>query len=175
MTTTKLLTIENQKRFKISINDVCYNGWCKFIHNTTIELDHRAEGIRLIVDGTLQPIIWKVYELEVRNLKLNNGGYCPLDRRFIFYIFGTDGRRYANLYLIPQADGGFRIGTRKDFGLRYQFNLLSHKKRKAYQAAYRIRFGTRKRRRIEARDAEREEAREYRLAEMEWARRLIDT
>ena len=77
--------------------------------------------------------------------------------------------------MIPQADGGFRIGTRKDFGLRYQFNLLSHKKRKAYRAAYRIRFGTRKRRRIEARDAEREEAREYRLAEMEWARRLIDT
>jgi hypothetical protein len=175
MSTNKLLKIEDQKRFKSSVNDVCYNGWGKIINNTRIELDHQPEGITLIVDGTLHPIIWKVHELEVRNLKLRNGGYCPSDRRYVYYVYGSDGRRYASLYLIPQPNGGFRIGTRKDFGLRYTFNLLSHKKRKAYQAAYRIRFGTRKRRRIEARDAEREEARECRLAEMEWARRLIDT
>jgi hypothetical protein len=49
---------------KISINEIIYSGsWIRQFGDTTVELIHYHDGIRLLVNGCLQPVCWRIYEL----------------------------------------------------------------------------------------------------------------
>ena len=127
-----LLTTDNPKLIRIPINDVCYNGWAKTINGHQIELDLRSDGIALTTDGYLHPIRGQVYEWVIKNLQLRHGGYCPYDKRYVYYVYGRDGKRYKDLYLF-----GTNIGTRADFGLRYPCQVRSKTERKRSKKDYR--------------------------------------
>src|SRR6516164_8191889 len=46
---------------KISINEIVYSGsWIRQFGDTTVELIHHSDGIRLMVNGCLQPICWRI-------------------------------------------------------------------------------------------------------------------
>jgi hypothetical protein len=96
----------------------------------------------LTTDGYRHPIRWKVSEDQIKCLHLRNGGGCPEDRRYIFYVYGRDGKRYRALYL-----RGDNIGTRVDHGLRYPRDCMSRRQRAAYSIRFARRKAIRKRRR----------------------------
>jgi hypothetical protein len=127
---------------KIPIQTVCYQGWSKQINGHVIELDHLSDGIALTTDGYRHPIRWKVYEQRIKCLHLRNGGGCPEDRRYIYYVYGQDGKRYRALYL-----RGDNIGTRVDHGLRYNRDCMSRRQRAAYSIRFERRKAIRRRRR----------------------------
>jgi hypothetical protein len=140
------LKIEHLK-FRIGINELCYIGvWQRTVDGNKIRLEHHEDGIHLLVNGIEHAVRWKVSEQE-QTMQLRNGGY---PRPYVYYVYGRDGRRYRYLYL-----HGSCIGTRNDHGAGYQVNYLSHKQRKRWLAARRIRLGTRKLRRLEARERRR--------------------
>jgi hypothetical protein len=112
---------------RIPIKQVCYEGWSKRINGYTIELDHVER---------------RVYEQTIKCLHLRNNGYCPPDRRYIYYVYGRDGKRYRALYL-----RGNNIGTRVDHGLRYPRDCMSRRQRAAYSIRFARRKAIRKRRR----------------------------
>ena len=119
---------------KISINEIIYSGsWIRQFGDTTVELIHHHDGIRLLVNGCLQPVCWRIYERTIRG-KLANGGYIPLDKCWDYYIFGhKDGKRYKYLRLLFIPPNGFRIGTSSDFGAMYTTSCRSRYQRKPYQ------------------------------------------
>jgi hypothetical protein len=132
---------------RISIKEVIYTGsWERKIGNTTIELVHTIDGIKLFVDRRLQPVCWKIYERTVKG-KLQNGGYIPSDRGWYYYCFANNGRRYKHLYLLSLPDNRFRIGTRNDFGALYASSCRSKFQRTLYQEALLISLSKRKRER----------------------------
>jgi hypothetical protein len=135
---------------KIPIKQICYEGWRKQINGRTIELDHVDQGIVLTVDGVRHPVYWRVHEQTIKCLHLRNGGGCPRDRRYVYFVYGRDGKRYRSLYLLVRDV--FRLGTRVDHGLRYPRDCMSRRQRDAYK----IRFDRRRARRKRARERQRD-------------------
>src|SRR5690242_8601367 len=98
----KRIRVEDLK--KISVNEIAYSGsWTRKIGKTTVELTHQNDGIKLLVDGCVQPICWHVYERTIRG-KLRNGGYIPSDKCWDFYVWNNDGTRHRFLYLMCLPD-----------------------------------------------------------------------
>jgi hypothetical protein len=145
-----VLKLNDKHLFKIPIRELCYDGyWAKQINGTKILLEHLTDGIALTVDGFRHPIRWRVHE-QTLHLRPRNGGFCPADRRWQYYVYGNDGRRYRSLYLL--IDNGFRLGTRVDHRARYPTQYLSHRERAAYSIRYDRRRARRRRRRERQRD-----------------------
>jgi hypothetical protein len=98
MTAKQRKRIRVEQLRKISINEIIYSdSWIRQFGDTTVELIHHHDGIRLLVNGCLQPVCWRIYERHIRG-KLANGGYIPLDKCWDYYIFGyKDGKRYKYL------------------------------------------------------------------------------
>ena len=121
---------------KISVNEIIYSGsWIRQFGDTRIELKHHRDGIKLLVDGYLQPVCWRIYERTIRG-RLQNGGYIPSDKCWDYYCYGhNDGRRYRYLRLLFIPPNGFRIGTSSDFGAMYTTSCRSQYQRKPYQRA----------------------------------------
>jgi hypothetical protein len=104
MLSHKVLKVE-QLKTRIPVKRICYDGsWTGMINGNEVELEHCKDNtIRCLVNNVVVRA-WKVYELELRN-RLRNGGYIPHDRRWIYYIWGNDNRRYKFLYIIPPKAG----------------------------------------------------------------------
>jgi hypothetical protein len=150
-----MLRTDDRRLIRIPIKTICYQGWSAIIDGHFIELDHLPDGIAITTDGFRHPIRFRVYEQVIKNLRLENGGYCPPDRRFIYYVYGRDGRRYKALYILD----GTNIGTRADLGLRYPCQTRSHRQRKYWKAGYRVRFKPHRLKRLIARDQAQQERR----------------
>src|SRR6516164_11381750 len=87
MPTKQRKRIRVEQLRKISINEIIYSGsWIRQFGDTTVELIHHHDGIRLSVNGCLQPICWRIYERTIRG-KLANGGYIPIDKYWDYYIY----------------------------------------------------------------------------------------
>jgi hypothetical protein len=101
-------------------------SWIRTIANTKIELIHVQDGIRLLVNDELQPVRWQVYERAIKGNIGYRGGYIPHDRAWVYYLIGSNGRRYRYLYLLALPGDNFRIGTREDHGAVYTSSCYSH-------------------------------------------------
>ena len=133
MNDKKSIKVE-QLTIKIPIQALCYDAaWIRVIANTKIELRHVQDGIVLLVNNVQQPVRWQVYERKIRGDISHRGGYIPQDKQWVYYLIGRDGRRYRYLYLLPLPEGGFRIGTRTDFGAVYSRDCYSRRQRKIAQ------------------------------------------
>src|SRR6516165_6273337 len=89
MPTKQRKRIRVEQLRKISINEIIYSGsWIRQFGDTTVELIHHHDGIRLLVNGCLQPVCWRIYERTIRG-KLANGGYIPLDKYLIITFLDT--------------------------------------------------------------------------------------
>jgi hypothetical protein len=133
-----MLLTTDRRLVQIPIKTICYQGFSATIDGHVIELDHTAQGIVLTTDGYHHPSRFRVHEQQIKCLELSNGGFCPVDRSTIFYVFGRDGRRYKYLYLFNGPN--FEIGTRGDFPLRYPCQTRSKRQRRIWKAGGRIRF-----------------------------------
>jgi hypothetical protein len=140
------LHIPDQQLLKINVSEICQSGWIGLVKGYRLELQHQPQGICLLVNGEQTTQCWKVVEVEVSYLEMNNGEHWPDGSQYVYYVIGADGKRYRHLYIC-----GTKIGTRTDFGLKYRSPYRS-KKRRAYEHQLKaIRLGTRKRRRWEER------------------------
>ena len=123
-----------QLTIRISIQALCYSGaWIRVIANTKIELRHVQDGIILLVNNMQQPVRWQVYERTIMGDISHRGGYIPADKRWVYYVWGNDRRRYRYLYLLPLPKGRFRIGTRTDFSAVDSRDCYSRRQRKIAQ------------------------------------------
>jgi hypothetical protein len=109
------LHIPSPQLLKINVREICEFGWIGHVEGYRLELQYRPEGICLFVDGELTTQCWKVSELEVPYLEMNNGEHWPDGSQYVYYVIGSDRKRYRHLYI-----SGTRIGTRTDFGLKYR-------------------------------------------------------
>jgi hypothetical protein len=140
------LYIPDQQLLKINVREICLFGWISLVKDYRLELQHGSQGICLVVNGELTTQCWKVSELEVPYLEMNNGVHWPDGSQYAYYVIGRDGKRYRHLYI-----SGTRIGTRNDFGLKYRSPYRSKRQRRYEHSLKAIRLGTRKRRRWLAR------------------------
>jgi hypothetical protein len=131
----------------IPIQELCYSGsWIRKIGNTKIELRHTAEGIVLFVDEMKEPVRWAVYERTIRGDISHRGGYIPQGKAWVYYVYGSDGRRYKYLNMLTLPDQRFRIGTRRDFGAVYTRDCYSKRQRKIYLESRLVRLTAQQRR-----------------------------
>jgi hypothetical protein len=56
--------------------------------------------------------------------KLHRGGFIPWDKSEVWYVVGSNGKRYRHLYIHPEE---FSIGTREEFGAWYDCDCYSDK------------------------------------------------
>ena len=136
---------------KISLQTVCYDTWMATDAdgNTLQLLQVDDSHVGLKINDQLTNITFEIFEQVVKNLKLQRGGYCPADRRYVYYVVDETGRRFRHLYLYQR-----RFGTRLQLGLRYPTQCMSRSARKAYS----LRYDRRRLRRRRAR--ERQQARQ---------------
>ena len=136
---------------KISLQTVCYGTWMATDADGNnlqlLQIDDNHIGLK--INHRLTNIIFEIYEQVIRNLKLQRGGYCPADRRYVYYVVDETGRRFRHLYLYQR-----RFGTRLQLGLRYPTQCMSRSARNAYK----LRYDRRRVRRRRAR--ERQQARQ---------------
>jgi|SRR6516165_8393576 len=144
----KVLKVEELR--KIPIQDLVYSGsWVRTIGNTRIELIHVQHGIRLLVNDVLQPVRWQIYERKIAGDISYRGGFIPADKCWVYYLIGSDGRRYRYLYLLALPGDHFRIGTREDHGAVYTCSCYSHRQRKIVQECHLLRLTKQQRERRE--------------------------
>jgi hypothetical protein len=91
-------------------------------------------GIALLLNGERLGM-WRVYEQQIGQLPplLNEeDGTFAANRSpsSIYYVYGSDNKRYRWLYYRPLPNGQFQIGTRKDIGARWASRCMSEKERK---------------------------------------------
>src|SRR5215471_1645156 len=67
--------------------------------------------IALFIDNIRQPMQWTLSEMRHGGV-LRNGGKVPYHKETRFFVMGSDGRRYAHLFVDVED---FKIGTRRDF------------------------------------------------------------
>jgi hypothetical protein len=138
------IKIEHLK--KITIKEICQDGWIKRIGNLQIMLQQQVEGICLFVDGVKQQqVLWKVYERKIAGNISYRGGYIPTDKAWDWYVYGRDGKRYKHLYLLVIGPNNFSIGTRSrlEFNATYSRCCLSKRKGMAVRDARLLRLSTR--------------------------------
>jgi hypothetical protein len=71
--------------------------------------------LQLFVDYVRQPKRWVLSSRPLRG-KLHRGGFIPWDKSEVWYVIGSNGKRYRHLSIHPEQ---LRIGTREEFGAWY--------------------------------------------------------
>jgi hypothetical protein len=133
---------------RIRVQEAVYTTWVRDIDGDRFELYQiNPEQLALKKNDLLTPVRFKLYEQTIRNLKLQRNGYCPSDRRFVYYVVDDSGRRWRYLYFV-----GRHIGTQRQLQLRYPVQCMS----RAQRAAYKIRYDRRRARRARARERQRQ-------------------
>jgi hypothetical protein len=79
--------------------------------------------LQLFVDYIRQPKRWLLSSRPLRG-KLHRGGFIPWDKSEVWYVVGSNGKRYRHLYIHPEE---FSIGTREEFGAWYDCDCYSDK------------------------------------------------
>jgi hypothetical protein len=74
----------------------------------------RKSLISLFVNHLRQQKCWDLYEHPHRG-NLRNGGKIPYRNDVIYFAIGSNGRKYAHLYITPTG----MVGTRDELGLVY--------------------------------------------------------
>jgi len=67
--------------------------------------------IAMFIDHCRQPMSWPLSEMRHEGV-LRNGGRIPYHKETRFFVLGSDGRRYAHLFIDEE---NYKIGTRRDF------------------------------------------------------------
>jgi hypothetical protein len=133
---------------RISVQEAVYTTWLRDIDGDRFELYQiNPEQLALKKNSVLTPVRFKLYEQTIQNLKLQRNGYCPADRRYVYYVVDEAGRRWRYLYF-----AGRMIGTQRQLQLRYPVQCMSRRQR----AAYKIRYDRRRARRKRARERQRQ-------------------
>jgi hypothetical protein len=138
----KVLTLNDLSLIKIRVFDVINDdgfvkeNWrgIRRIELRPIELPNAEMGIALLLNGERLGM-WRVYEQQIGQLPplLNEeDGTFAANRSpsSIYYVYGSDNKRYRWLYYRPLPNGQFQIGTRKDIGARWASRCMSEKERK---------------------------------------------
>ena len=91
-------------------------------------------GIALLLNGERLGM-WRVYEQQIGQLPplLNEeDGTFAANRSpsSIYYVYGSDNKRYRWLYYRPLHNGQFQIGTRNDINARWASRCMSKRERK---------------------------------------------
>jgi hypothetical protein len=153
----KVLTLNDFSLIKIRVFDIVNDdGWIKHnwfgirrIELRPIELPNAQIGIELLRDGERLGM-WRVYEQKIGQLPafLNEeDGTFAANRSppSIYYVYGSDNKRYRWLYYRPLPHGQFILGTRKDIGARWASRCMSKKERKENEDLKILRLIRRKR------------------------------
>jgi hypothetical protein len=152
----KVLKLNDLSLIKIRVFDVINDdGWIKHnwrgikrIELRPIELRNAEMGIALLRDGERLGV-WRVYEQQIEQLPalLDDNGTFAANRSpsSIYYIYGSDNKRYRWLYYRPLPNGQFQIGTRKDIGARWASRCMSKRERKENEDLKILRLIRRKR------------------------------
>ena len=153
----KVLKLNDLSLIKIRVFDVINDdgfvkeNWrgIRRIELRPIELPNAEMGIALLLNGERLGM-WRVYEQQIGQLPpvLNeeDGTFatnrCPSS---IYYVYGSDNKRYRWLYYRPLPNGQFQIGTRKDIGARWASRCMSKRERKENEDLKILRLIRRKR------------------------------
>jgi hypothetical protein len=153
----KVLTLNDLSLIKIRVFDVINDdgfvkeNWrgIRRIELRPIELPNAEMGIALLLNGERLGV-WRVYEQQIGQLPplLNEeDGTFAANRSpsSIYYVYGSDNKRYRWLYYRPLPNGQFQIGTRKDIGARWASRCMSKRERKENEDLKILRLIRRKR------------------------------
>ena len=153
----KVLTLNDLSLIKICVFDVINDdgfvkeNWrgIRRIELRPIELPNAEMGIALLLNGERLGV-WRVYEQQIGQLPplLNEeDGTFAANRSpsSIYYVYGSDNKRYRWLYYRPLPNGQFQIGTRKDIGARWASRCMSKRERKENEDLKILRLIRRKR------------------------------
>jgi hypothetical protein len=125
---------KHEKLLKIDVHKLVDDGvWSRRIGQFQLSLDPERHQNSYILTLTVNGIrLPKSFKLSTRPIKgwLRNGGQIPWDKNEVWYVVGSNNRRYRFLYINLAT---FDIGTRADHNARYSYNLLSDKQRVEYR------------------------------------------
>jgi hypothetical protein len=136
----KVLKLNDLSLIKIRVFDVINDdGWIKHnwrgikrIELRPIELRNAEMGIALLRDGERLGV-WRVYEQQIEQLPalLDDNGTFAANRSpsSIYYVYGSDNKRYRWLYYRPFAQ--WSISDRDQEGYRGEMGKQMHVKERA--------------------------------------------
>jgi hypothetical protein len=102
--------IANHQVLKINVREICHSGWIQNVKGHRLELQRRPQGICLFVNGELTTQVWKVSQVEVPYLEMNNGSI---------------GRRVPNMGITSLARMGNATGIYISWGRKSERELIS--------------------------------------------------
>jgi hypothetical protein len=131
-----------EQLFRIDIHRTVTDGyWVRTIGGYKICLNperHRNfDVLTLDVNNVRAPQRWILSTRRIAG-RLRRGGKIPWDKSEVWYVHGSNNRRYRFLYVNPVT---FEIGTRTDHRAQYTYNCLSDKQRIQHRKQKRMRKG----------------------------------